>query len=131
MTMTQTKPKPTITFSNYRVEYIAPRYEDGKCLYDGRCAILADDAEFDGRPVRVFDVPDVDEGQREVAQFACEAMNRHEQSVAQRDQLVNALRQCVSFIRSTNELAKAVVEPHVLKLADDTLATIEQEGAKQ
>lgn len=63
-----------ITFSNYRVEYSAPDYSKGHA-FEPRCAILADDAEFDGATVRVFDVPDPDESQRAVAQFACEAMN--------------------------------------------------------
>lgn len=73
---TATISQPAITLSNFRVEYHAPRYEDGKCLYDGRCAILADDAALDGATVRVFDVPDPDESQRMIAQFACEAMNQ-------------------------------------------------------
>lgn len=73
--------QPTISLSNFRVEYYAPKYEDGKVLYDGYCAILADDASLDGATVRVFNVPDADEGQRAVAEFACEAMNRHEQHV--------------------------------------------------
>lgn len=77
---TTTQPQSSITLSNFRVEYHAPRYEDGKCLYDGRCAILADDAALDGATVRVFDVPDPDESQRMVAQFACEAMNQHNPS---------------------------------------------------
>lgn len=63
-----------ITFSNYRVEYIAPDINKGH-TFEPRCAILADDAEFNGATVRVFDVPDPDEGQRAVAQFACDAMN--------------------------------------------------------
>lgn len=75
---TATITQPTITLSNFRVEYHAPRYEDGKCLYDGYCAMLADDAALDGATVRVFDVPDADEGQREVARFVCEAMNQHD-----------------------------------------------------
>lgn len=65
-----------ITFSNYRVEYSAPDYSKGH-TFEPRCAILADDAEFDGATVRVFDVPDPDESQRAVAQFACDAMNAH------------------------------------------------------
>lgn len=69
--------KSTITLSNFRVSYRAPRYEDGRVLYDGYCAILADDAALDGAEVRVFDVPDVDEGQLAAALFACEAMNAH------------------------------------------------------
>lgn len=72
-----TETGPAITLSNFRVEYHAPRYEDGKVLYDGYCAILADDAALDGAEVRVFDVPDIDEGQLAAALFACEAMNRY------------------------------------------------------
>lgn len=75
---TATETQPTITLSNFRVEYRAPRYEDSKVLYDGYCAILADSAEHDGAEVRVFDVPDVDEGQLAAALFACDAMNRYE-----------------------------------------------------
>lgn len=71
-TATETK----ITFSNYRVEYVAPNYEEGHAS-EPRCAILADDAEFNGATVRVFNVPDPDESQRAVAQFACDAMNAH------------------------------------------------------
>lgn len=78
MTTRDDNEQPTVTFSNYRVEYRAPRYEDGQCLHDGYCAILADDA---GWPVRVFDVPDADESQRMVAQFACDAMNKHERLI--------------------------------------------------
>lgn len=70
--------KSTITLSNFRVSYRAPRYEDGRVLYDGYCAILADDAALDGAEVRVFNVPDVDEGQLAAAMFACDAMNQHE-----------------------------------------------------
>lgn len=72
-----TPTQPTISLSNFRVTYHAPRYEDGKVLYDGYCAILADDAALDGAEVRVFDVPDVDEGQLAAALFACDAMNQH------------------------------------------------------
>ena len=75
---TATKTKSGITLSNFRVVYHAPRYEGGRVLYDGYCAILADDAEHDGAEVRVFDVPDVDEGQLAAAMFACDAMNQHE-----------------------------------------------------
>lgn len=78
---TVTEIEPTITLSNFRVSYHAPRYEDGKVLYDGYCAILADDAALNGAEVRVFDVPDVDEGQLAAALFACDAMNQHERYV--------------------------------------------------
>lgn len=54
--------------------------------------------------------------------------NQYATLVAQREQLLVALKQCVSLIRGNNELAKVIAEPHVLKLADDALATIEQEG---
>lgn len=63
-----------ITFSNFRVEYSAPDYNKDH-TFEPYCAILADAAEFDGREVRVFDVPDPDESQRAVAQFACDVMN--------------------------------------------------------
>lgn len=79
--ITATQTESTITLSNFRVEYRAPRYEDGKVLYDPYCAILADDAALDGAEVRVFDVPDVDEGQLAAAMFACEAMNQHERLI--------------------------------------------------
>lgn len=85
-----------ITLSSFRVEYRAPRYEDGRVLYDGYCAILADDAEHGGAEVRVFDVPDADEGQRTVAQFACEAMNQHER-------LVEALRNILADCETAQE----------------------------
>lgn len=78
---TATETQPAISLSNFRVVYHAPRYEDGKVLYDGYCAILADDAALDGAEVRVFDVPDVDEGQLAAALFACDAMNQHERYV--------------------------------------------------
>lgn len=70
-----TTPTPH-TLSNFRVEYVKPDYSRGHS-FEPRCAILADDAEFDGKTVRVFDVPDPDESQREIAQFACDAMNEH------------------------------------------------------
>lgn len=63
-----------LTLSNFRVEYHAPDHSKGH-VFEPYCAILADAAEFDGREVRVFDVPDPDESQRVVAQFACDAMN--------------------------------------------------------
>lgn len=77
--ITASDSQSAITLSNFRVTYHAPRYEDGQVLYDGYCAILADDAALDGAEVRVFDVPDVDEGQLAAAMFACDAMNQHEQ----------------------------------------------------
>ena len=73
--------QPTITLSNFRVTYRAPRYGDGKVFYDGYCAILADSVEHDGAEVRVFDVPDADEGQLAAALFACDAMNQHERLI--------------------------------------------------
>lgn len=64
------------TLSNFRVEYVKPDYSRGHS-FEPRCAILADAAEFDGATVRVFDVPDPDESQREVAEWACGVMNEH------------------------------------------------------
>lgn len=112
--------QPTITLSNFRVKYHAPRYEDGKCLYDGYCAILADDAEYEGRTVRVFDVPDADEGQREVAQFACEAMNAH---VQLRDtlRLFKAMDNCNYDLETMRASGLFVA-------VDEALATTEQIG---
>jgi hypothetical protein len=69
------------------VEYIAPAQPEH--AFEPRCAILADSAQF-GRSCRVFDVPDPDESQREVAEFACRAMNGF-------DGLVGALEQFVSI----------------------------------
>lgn len=87
--------RPRITMSNFRVEYIAPDYSRGHS-FEPRCAILADDAQFDGATVRVFDVPDPDESQREVAQFACEAMNEREKyaRLLKAAQLLIAMNNC-------------------------------------
>jgi hypothetical protein len=62
-------------FSNFRVEYIAPTKPEH--TFEPRCWIVADSATY-GEECRVFDVPDPDESQREVAEFACRAMNGFE-----------------------------------------------------
>lgn len=78
------------TLSNFRVEYHAPDYYKGH-FFEPCCAILADDAELNGATVCVFDVPDPDGGQREVAQFACDAMNGYERMI---EALRNILADC-------------------------------------
>lgn len=85
-----TETESAITLSNFRVTYRAPRYEGGRVLYDGYCAILADDAALNGAEVRVFDVPDVDEGQLAAAMFACEAMNRYPAMLAAVKKFIDA-----------------------------------------
>lgn len=120
-TATETQPtQPTISLSNFRVVYHAPRYEDGRVLYDGYCAVLADDAALDGAEVRVFDVPDVDEGQLAAAMFACEAMNQH-------DRMRAALKAVVDFYayhRQGNIGAMAgPLSGEVLSLVREALAT--------
>lgn len=60
------------TYTNWRVDYIAPNYDEGH-TFEPRCWIMAD---VDGLgPCRIFDVPDPDEDQRMVAQAVCDAMN--------------------------------------------------------
>lgn len=69
-------PEPkAITFHNYHVQYVAPTKPEH--TFEPRCAILANDSEFNDSVVRVFDVPDPDESQIAVAGFACRAMNTH------------------------------------------------------
>lgn len=79
----------TITFSNYRVDCVDP--SDPGQTFEPRCYIVADDAQFDGDTVRVFDVPDPDESQRAVAAFACKAMNAHNEMVAALEELRSTL----------------------------------------
>jgi hypothetical protein len=64
---------PNLTLHNYRVEYVAPARPEHD--FEPTCAILANDSEFNDDVVRVFDVPDPDEDQRAVAEFACRSMN--------------------------------------------------------
>lgn len=93
---TATETQPTITLSNFRVEYHAPRYEDGRVLYDGYCAILANDAALDGAEVRVFNVPDVDEGQLAAALFACDAMNQYTDMKQRLEQIADIAHKAVN-----------------------------------
>jgi hypothetical protein len=62
-------------FSNFRVEYVAPTKPEH--TFEPCCWIVADSVTY-GEECRVFDVPDPDESQREVAEFACRAMNGFE-----------------------------------------------------
>lgn len=109
--------KPRITFSNYRVEYIAPDFSRGHS-FEPRCAILADDAQFNGATVRVFDVPDPDESQREVAQFACDAMNQYEE-------FLTALRDCVESLRRLPDVEGAYRRTCITQ-AENVLDAIEE-----
>lgn len=95
-TTTATETDHQITLSNFRVEYHAPDHSKGH-TFEPYCAILADTAEFDGKEVRVFDVPDADESQRAVAQFACDAMNR---SLAVNDDMRTLLRQWACLMQN-------------------------------
>lgn len=117
--ITVTEIESTITLSNFRVVYHAPRYEDGRVLYDPYCAILADSAEHDGATVRVFDVPDVDEGQLAAALFACDAMNQHEQYV----KLLEAAQSALQALRDVRRSGCGLRFPLTEQMLKNALAT--------
>lgn len=110
---------PRTTLGNFRVEYIAPDFSRGHS-FEPRCAILADDAQFDGATVRVLDVPDPDESQREVAEWACEAMNQYEELLMALRAVVTAYDSSKSApsARSAMSEIRAAVEPLVRPLIE-------------
>jgi hypothetical protein len=101
-----------ITFSNYRVRYIGPTRPEH--TFEPRCWIEADCSEHGS--VRVFDVPDADEGQQAIAQYACKAMNSH-------NTLIAALKNIRDHVRAANcsDGEIFVDEVEVLNLCDDAL----------
>lgn len=68
-------------FTNYRVVYSAPTKPEHQ--FEPSCWIEADSVEH-GASCRVFDVPDPDEGQRAVAQLACDALNQRAEQTVER-----------------------------------------------
>lgn len=109
---------PKITFSNYRVQYIAPTQPEH--TFEPSCAILADWVDGNCLPstVRVFDVPDPDEDQRAVAAFACKAMENYNAVVEALARIITAYdgsrdapsaRSAMAEIRSAVEPAREIL----------------------